>query len=144
MIKYNSLAYNVYDYEGYLDPKVFTKIGSKMFAIFGIIEMIIGLFAPSWTFVGIGSKYLMILCAPIMTLYDYKKKNEVHLPCCKQKDFSRCIKITFNVIGYTLIVLLGIILAILVFGLLGGTIQDIFSIIANNWDWALEISSLFI
>ena len=144
MIKYNSLAYNVYDYEGYLDPKVFTKIGSKMFAIFGIIEMIIGLFAPSWTFVGIGSKYLMILCAPIMTLYDYRKKNEVHLPCCKQKDFSRCIKITFNVIGYTLIVLLGIILAILVFGLLGGTIQDIFSIIANNWDWALEIASLFI
>lgn len=143
-IKYKSLAYNVYDDEGYLDPKVFTKIGSKMFAIFAMIEMIIGLFKPSWTFVGIGSKYLMILCAPIMTLYDYKKKNEVHLPCCKSKDFSKCIKISFNVIGYTLIVLMGIVLASMVLDLFGGTMEEIFSIIADNWDWALEIASLFI
>ena len=138
------MAYNVYDDEGYLEPKVFTKIGSKMFAIFAMFEMIIGLFKPSWTFVGIGSKYLMILCAPIMTLYDYKKKNEVQLPCCKSKDFSKCIKISFNVIGYTLIVLMGIILASMVLDLFGGTMEEIFSIIADNWDWALEIASLFI
>ena len=144
MIKYKSLAYDLYDQEGYLDPKVFTKIGSKMFAIFAMIEMIIGLFFPSWTFVGVGSKYLMILCAPIMTLYDYKKTNEVHLPCCKSKDFSKCIKITLNVIGYTLIIMIGLLLAFSVLDLLGGTIEELFEIIANNWDWALEIASLFL
>ena len=142
MIKYNSIAYDVYDKEGYLDPKVFTKIGSKMFAIFAMVEMIIGLFFPSWSFVGIGSKYLMILCAPIMTLYDYRKKNEVHLPCCKQKDFSKCIKITLNVFGYTLIILLGILVAVYAIGIFGNTLADLYQLIADNWDWALEFASL--
>ena len=109
-----------------------------------MIEMIIGLFFPSWTFVGIGSKYLMILCAPIMTLYDYKKKNEVHLPCCKHKDFSKCIKITLNVFVYTILVVLGLIIAILAIGIFADTLSDLFQIMADNWDWALEIASLFI
>ena len=53
-IKYKSLAYNVFDEENYIDSRVFTTIGSKNFGIFGILELLIGLFCPSWSVVGIG------------------------------------------------------------------------------------------
>ena len=85
MIKYKSIKYEIFDEENYIEPKIFSKIGSRMFSVFGILELFIGLIFPSWNVAGIGEKYLLILCAPIITLYDYKKKHEVHLPCCKKK-----------------------------------------------------------
>ena len=46
-IKFKSLKNEVFDEEHEIEPKFFTKIGSRNFGILGIIEMIIGLFLPS-------------------------------------------------------------------------------------------------
>ena len=73
MIKYKSIKYEIFDEENYIEPKIFSKIGSRMFSVFGILELFIGLIFPSWNVAGIEEKYLLILCAPIITLYDYKK-----------------------------------------------------------------------
>ena len=91
-------------------------IGSKTFGILGIVELIIGLFFPSWVPIGIGGKYLLVLCAPIVALYDYKKKYEIKYPCCKKKDCSFCLKIFINVIGYFLITVFGTIVFVLTYG----------------------------
>ena len=71
IIKLKSLKYDIFDEDGEIQPKVFTKIGSRNFGIMGVLELIIGLFLPSWSIYGIGGKYLLVLCVPIMTLYDY-------------------------------------------------------------------------
>ena len=70
----------------------------------GILELIIGLFVPSFSAYGIGGKYLLILCAPIMTLYDYKKKYVLKFPCCKKGNMSLCFKICFLIIGWAIVI----------------------------------------
>ena len=73
-IKIKKRKYKMYDEENNIMPSVFAKISSKIFAIFGFIELFTGLFFPEFSKYGIGQNYLIIICAPIMTLYDYKKK----------------------------------------------------------------------
>ena len=65
MIKYKSIKYEIFDEENYIEPKIFSKIGSRMFSVFGILELFIGLSYPSLNVAGIEGKYLLILCAPI-------------------------------------------------------------------------------
>jgi hypothetical protein len=143
-IKYKSLAYNVFDEENYIDPRVFTKIGSKNFGIFGIIELLIGLFCPSWSVVGIGGKYLLVLCAPIMTLYNYKKKYKVTFPFCKKGDMSRCLKIVLNIIGYFIIFVLSIPLLILGFGVINEFIAPVLDILLENFDFVVKVIEEFL
>jgi hypothetical protein len=73
-LKVKDKNYTMFDEEGNILPNVFAKISSKIFSFFGFIELYIGLFHSQLSTYGIGSYYLLILCAPIMTLYDYKKK----------------------------------------------------------------------
>ena len=139
MIKYKSIKYEVFDEENYIEPKVFTKIGSRMYSIFGILELIIGLLFPSWNVSGIGGKYLLILCAPIITLYDYKKKHEVHLPCCKKRDFSICFKIIIYVFGYGIIIIFGVVAIIEIIGIVYIIVKPVVEFIINNIDIILEL-----
>jgi len=138
-IKYKSLAYNVFDEENYIDSKVFTKIGSKNFGIFGIIELLTGLFCPSWSIIGIGGKYLLVLCAPIMTLYDYKRKYKVSFPFCKKGDMSRCLKIVLNIFGYFIISIFGFLIIIIAIGVIGKYIAAILIILLENFDFVVEV-----
>jgi len=138
-IKYKSLAYNVFDSENYIEPRVFTKIGSKNFGIFGIIELFIGLFCPSWSVVGIGGKYLLVLCAPIMTLYDYKKKYRVTFPFLKKGDVSRCFKITLNIFGYFIISIFGFIIFLIIIGIIGKYIVPILNLLLENFDFIVKV-----
>lgn len=138
-IKYKSLAYNVFDKENYIEPRIFTKIGSKNFGIFGIFELLIGLICPSWSVVGIGGKYLLVLCAPIMALYDYKKKYKVTFPFCKKGDMSACLKIILNIIGYFIISVFGFIIFIFVAEMLSKYIFPIIDLLLENFDMVVEV-----
>ena len=143
-IKYKSLAYNVFDEENYIDSRVFTKIGSKNFGIFGILELLIGLFCPSWSVVGIGGKYLLVLCAPIMTLYDYKRKYKVSFPFCKKGDMSRCLKIVLNILGYFIITIIGLLIIIAAFALISQYIAPILDLLLENFDFVVTIIEEFL
>lgn len=143
-IKYKSLTYNVFDEENYLDPRVFTKIGSKNFGIFGILELLIGLIKPSWSVVGIGGKYLLVLCAPIMTLYNYKKKYKVSFPFCKKGDMSRCLKIVLNVCGYLIIIFFAIPILFLTFALVGEYIAPILDFVLDNFEYFANLIELIL
>ena len=143
-IKFKSLKNEVFDEEHEIEPKFFTKIGSRNFGILGIIEMIIGLFLPSWSPSGIGGKYLLVLCAPIMTLYDYKKKYEIKFPCCKKGNMSLCIKIVFLIIGWFVIIVLGIVLSISIFRIFSTYISAITKFIKNNNELSREILKFLI
>ena len=138
-IKYKSLSYNVFDEENYIEPRVFTKIGSKNFGIFGILELIIGLFCPSWSVVGIGGKYLLVLCAPIMALYDYKRKYKVSFPFCKKGDMSACLKIILNIFGYFIISIFGLIIFSIATVLISDYIVPIINLILENFDMVVEV-----
>ena len=143
-IKYKSLSYNVFDEENYIDSRVFTKIGSKNFGIFGILELLIGLFCPSWSVVGIGGKYLLVLCAPIMTLYDYKRKYKVSFPFCKKGDMSRCLKIVLNILGYFIITVFGFAIIILTIGIIGEYIAPILDFLLENFDLVVLVIEKFL
>ena len=143
-IKRHSMHYNVFDKDKYIEPKIFSKVGSYMFSIFGFLELIIGLILPRLSFIGIGAKYLVILCAPVMVLYDYKKKKEIHCCCCKKKDFSLCVKLTINIIGYLIIILLGLIVFFIALYIFAFYIYPILVILYENFDLVLEALSFFI
>jgi len=143
-IKYKSLSYNVFDEENYIDSRVFTKIGSKNFGIFGILELLIGLFCPSWSAIGIGGKYLLVLCAPIMTLYDYKRKYKVTFPFCKKGDMSRCLKIVLNIFGYFILTILAIILLMFAIEFVNEYIAPILEFILDNFDLVVMVIEEFL
>ena len=107
------MKYNVYDEEKYISPKVFKKIATKIYLIFGVFELLFGFFKASWINIGIGGKYLLILCTPIIILYDYKKESKLTIKCFLNEDFSNCFRIIFNVIGYLVIAGFGLVLYIL-------------------------------
>ena len=139
IIKYKSLKFNVYDSENAISPKVFKKVASKTFLTFGVIELIIGLFISKWSKFGIGSKYLLILCVPIITLYDYKKKAEVKLFCSNKKDYSKCFKAVFNIVGYFFAIIFGAIFYIFLTYFVDTYISPVLEIVIENLDFILPI-----
>ena len=143
-IKYKSSVYNVFDSDNYLDSRVFTKIGSKNFAFFGIIELLVGFFFPKWMNVGIGNNYLLILCAPIVAIYDYKKSGKAPFPCCNKGNFSLFFKIIIYLIGFLIVLILGIILLVLFAGFIKLYIYPIIEFIIDNFDYIRELIILFI
>ena len=105
-IKLKESKYQIFDEENYIIPNVFAKLSSKVFSIFGFIELFIGLFYPSFSPYGVGNNYFLILCAPIMILYDYKMKYEIHIYPCKKRNLGICINIFVSLFFYSLICLL--------------------------------------
>ena len=139
-IKIKSIKYNVYEGE-FISPKVFKKMASKIFSLLGFVELIIALAFPRWTNIGIGQKYLLILCAPIITLYDYKKKKKVKFPCCNKGDISLCFKIIVNIVGYLVAIVFAVALYFEISLFIDQYIKDILNIIINNLDLLLGIIS---
>lgn len=134
IIKYKSTKINVFDEENTILPEIFSKIGSKTFLFFGIIEAIIGFFYPEWSKFGIGKNYLLIACTPFISIYDYKKESKIKFPCCKNRDFSKCFKIMFNIVGYFLLVILGIVLYVLINIIIEYYISNIIKVILDNFE----------
>lgn len=144
MIKYKSMTYEVFDSEQYIDSRVFTKIGTKNFALFGFLELIIGLFFPNWISVGIGSNYMLILCAPLTAIYDYKKQGKTPFPCCKRGNFYLCFKFIVYGIGFLIIFSLTVFLIVLFASFISIYISPIIEIIIDNFDFIREIIKVFI
>ena len=134
VIKYKGRKYNVFDSEGDISPQVFSDIGSKTFGLFGLIELMIGLFYPSLTPTGFGGKYLLVLCAPIMTLFDYKKKVDLKFPGCQKGNFSLFIKFILNFVLYFMMFYLGSLLLLSVYQLFMLIIKDLWEFLIQNID----------
>ena len=144
IIKYISLKYEIFDEENDIQPRVFTKIGSRIFSALGILELIIGLFLPSWSDYGIGNHYLLILCAPIMTLYDYKRKYELKFPCCKKGNMTLCFKISFLTIGWLIVIGFGGVILLYILSIFLKGIYIICDFIVKNFDLILQIINAFL
>lgn len=143
-IKYKSLKYQVFDEENNIQPRVFTTIGSRNFGIMGILELIIGLFAPSWSPVGIGGKYLLVLCAPIMTLYDYKRNYVLKFPCCGKGNMTLCFKIILLIFGWILVIILGIFVLVGAIAIIAKYLLPIFEFANENLDIVAFVIDLII
>ena len=144
VLKYKSLEYNIFDSDNYIYSGIFTKIGFKIFGLFGIVELIIGLFFPELINIGIGRNYLFVLSAPISSIYDYKKQNEISLPCCKNKNCSCWFKIIIYVVSFAIVVLLGIILLLLLVGIITSYIIPLIELIIDNIDIFREAIKIFL
>ena len=144
ILKYKSITYEVFDSEHCLDSRIFTKIGAKNFAIFGFIELIIGLFFPNWISVGIGNNYLLILSAPITAIYDYKRQSKTPFPCCKRGNFYLCFKIIVYGISCIIIFILTLFLIILLVNFISIYISPIIEFIIDNFDLIREIIKVFV
>ena len=143
-IKYKSLEYDVFDSDNYIEPRVFTKIGSKNFGIFGIIELLIGFFFPNMNNIGIGKNYLMVLCAPIVAIYDYKRSSKRPFPCCKKGNFSLFFKIIVYALGFLIVITLGIFLLILLIGFITRYVSPLIEFIIDNFDIIIELVKVII
>ena len=144
LIKLKSLKEDVFDEDHEIHPKIFTKIGSRNFGIMGVLELFAGLFLPSWLPAGIGGSYLLVLCAPIMTLYDYKKEYVLKFPFCKKGNMSLCFKIIFLIISWFFIILIGTIDLVAFFKVFNKYLSVIIKFIKNYFKLALELLKLFI
>ena len=121
---------------------VFSKISSKTFSVFGFIELIIGLFLPSLKVYGIGNHYLVILCSPIMMLYDYKKKYEKHIKPCPKINIAKYINILVFIILYAIIVILGVAVLGIILELLLEYIRPVVQFIVNHFEKIMQIINL--
>ena len=144
IIKYLSIKYDVFDEEGDIRPRVFTKIGSRVFGIMGIIELIIGLFLPSWSNYGIGGTYLLVLCTPMMVLYDYKKKYELRCKCKKNVDMSFKIKLIVLIVGWLSVVILGLFVLNKFSDTFLKDIKEIYNFVKDNLGLVAQIMDLFL
>lgn len=111
---YERKKYKMFEDQGNIFPNVFSKIVSKVFFVFGIIEFVIGFSLSQFdnfkniTSFSWGNHYLLVLCAPIALIYDYKKKKEIHIRPCKNKNCAPCHKLLIKCIFYGLMIFEGI------------------------------------
>ncbi len=140
-VKYNEKKYKIFDENKNMIPIVFSTISTKIFGIFGLIELIIGLFFSSLSAYGIGNNYLLILCAPIMLLYDYKKKFEIHIKPCKKANLTTCIDWSVSIIVNFIAFVLGIIISMLLIGIFfdKNNIITFVKIVSENYEYIKEI-----
>ena len=131
-IKRKEKRYKMYDEEGYLIPSIFAKLSSKIFTIFGMIEFISGLFFPSFTQYGMGGNYLIIISAPLLILYDYKKNYELHIRPCKSRDSGKCISYTFTIISNSIIIICGLAIAGYIIAIVEDHLMDMATFIVDN------------
>ena len=109
-IKIRKNEYKMFDEEGNLLPEVFATLSSKIFAIFGAIELFFGFFSSIFSKLGFGNNYLIIVCAPLLALYDYKRDYKLHIRPCKNKNSGPCLNIAISLIFYPVIIILGLVL----------------------------------
>ena len=133
-IKIRGKKYKIFDEENNIIPSVFAKISSKIFAIFGFIELVIGLFIPSLSAISLGSHYLLILCAPIMMLYDYKRTFEIHIKPCEKKNCATFISVIVNICLNVVVVILGIVICVLIIELFNKYLEPFVNFVIEKFD----------
>ena len=136
-MKIKEKKYDIFDNDNYIKPAVFARLSSKIFSYFGFIELFCGLFR--FTSIGLGSKYLLILCAPIMTLYDYQKKYEMHIPPCRKKNFASCINLCVYIFFYPTPIALVIVLLAQIAVLISDIIKPLVDFIIQYKDAIIYI-----
>ena len=144
IIKYMSLKNEVFDDENDIRPEIFAKIGSRCFGVVGIVELIIGLFLPSWSPVGIGEKYLLIICAPILALYDYKRKYILKFPCCKKGNMTLCFRLVFLNVAFLVIIFFWFLIIFFVIVAIGKQMDNVSFFIINNFNLVIEVMDMII
>ena len=140
-VKYNEKKYKIFDENKNMIPIVFAKISTKIFGIFGLIELIIGLFFSSLSVYGIGNNYFFFLCAPIMLLYDYKKKFEIYIKPCKKENLSTYIDWSVPIILNLIVFVLGIIMSYILKTIFfyKQNIETFVSIVSEYYEYIKEI-----
>jgi hypothetical protein len=142
-IKIKEKKYKIFDEEKNIIPSVFAKISSAIFAIFGLIEFVIGIFFSDLSKIRLGYHYLMILCAPIMILYDYKRKYEIHIRPCKKTNFAIFINIFVTIILNAIVFILGFVLCLTIISLFNLYIQPLIYFIIENFDKIIALIDFF-
>ena len=143
-LKYKSLKNKIFDEENEIQPRLFAKIGSRIFGIIGVLELIIGLFLPSWSTVGIGGKYLFVLCSPVLALYDYKQEYTLKFPCCKKGNMSLCFKLVFLIIFYAIIIFFWFILILFVIMAIRNKMENISYFIIKYFDLVMSFLNILL
>ena len=142
-IKFKAKKYKMFDEEDNIIPNVFAKVSSKIFSVFGFIELYIGLFHSQLTSYGIGKYFLIIICAPIMILYDYKRDYEIHIRPCKKRNIGSCINISVSIFLYGIVIIVGLVL----FGFLIVVFQDYIrpfvQFIIDNFQLIIQVIDIF-
>ena len=138
-IKIKDKKYKMLDEEGDIMPSVFAKASSQIFSIFGLIELYTGLFHHKLSAYGIGTYYLLILCAPIMILYDYKKKYELHIRPCGKKNLGNCVNISTSIILYGTALIIGFFLFIAFMNIFKQYVKPLVEIVIKNFKSIIQI-----
>ncbi len=133
-LKYKQKEYKIIDEENILLPKVFSKIGSKIFSYFGFLELFVGLFSYKLSAVGIGKYYFSILGAPLIILYDYKKQKKIFIRPCKKRNISKFINFFISFISFFFIFIFGLLDIIFFFNFLAKYITPLGQFIIQNID----------
>ena len=133
-LKYKQKEYKIIDEENILLPKVFSKIGSKIFSYFGFLELFVGLFSYKLSAVGIGKYYFSILGAPLIILYDYKKQKKIFIRPCKKRNISKFINFLISFISFIFIFIFGLLDIIFFFNFLAKYITPLGQFIIQNID----------
>ena len=132
----------MFDEEDDILPDVFAKISSKIFGVFGFIEFIMGYFYPSFSIYGIGNNYLIILCAPIMILYDYQKDYELRIKPCKNRNLGTIVNILTTIFLYGAVFILGILLFHFFISLFDQYLKPLCELIDEQFDLIMKMLDL--
>ena len=79
-----------------------------------------------------------------MTLYDYKKNYQLKYPCCKEEDMSLCVKIVVLIVGWSVVIALGVDIFIRVYYLFNKYFGKIVKFIIDNFELVIMIMNLFL
>ena len=144
-IKFKGKKYHIFDDDisKELTPYAFATISCRIFGIFGLIELFIGLIIPEISVYGFGNHYLLILCAPIMLLYDYKKKFEIRIKACKICNFACLINFFVSLISIIVLLSFGLLFFTYAFELFEKYIEPLIDFIQDNYEIILRVIDQF-
>ena len=79
-----------------------------------------------------------------MTLYDYKRKYTLKFPCCGKGNFTLCLKLVINIIGYTLIIILGILIFVFAVAIFANYVEPIIELMIEYIDIVGEVLDMIL
>ena len=141
-LKYKSKEYFIFDENNYILPKVFSKIGGKIFSYFAYAELFFEYFLSDFKFIGLGKQYLSIFAVPLVLLYDYKKKKIVHWRICKKRKMNKFINFLVSFILYLFVLFFGLADFGILIEIIDKYIKSIVKYIKENKDIIKELIKL--
>ena len=141
-LKYKSKEYLIFDENNYFLPKVFSKIGGKIFSYFAYAELFFEYSLIDLKFIGFGNQYLSIFAIPLVLLYDYKKKKIIHWRICKKRKMNKFINFLVSFILYFFVLLFGFADIGILFEIINEHIRPIVNFIKENKDIIKDLIKL--